>query len=193
MENRKTEVFNPNLKNPTKPKTNNNQEIDKNLIDYASSFINKNTEKNILKSINTKERTQITIDYLKPNLLQKLVRKTTKVFYIKALVMAQSTKIAEILLDLPDIILDEKQDSKDLFDLALINANKENTIKLCNVISIFLVGEIDKKVSNFIYNNLTYTEVLSLVVDIIKNGGFVDFIYTISLIQNNLKLKTAAK
>ena len=107
--------------------------------------------------------------------------------------MAQSTKIAEILLDLPDIILDEKQDSKDLFDLALINANKENTIKLCNVISIFLVGEIDKKVSNFIYNNLTYTEVLSLVVDIIKNGGFVDFIYTISLIQNNLKLKTAAK
>ena len=89
MANKKTEIFNEKLKNPTKPKSVENTEIDNKLLDYANKFINKNTERNILKSINSKENTVISIDYLKPNLFQKLFRKSSKIFKIKALVSSR--------------------------------------------------------------------------------------------------------
>lgn len=185
MKKNKAQVFNPTL----------GKETDKKIEQKPTTenpFIKGVTEFKMLDSLNEKQKTEVKISILKPNFLQKVLKKDKKKYFVYPLTMAQSVEVAKRLLLIPNIDL-KGLDEYQALNESIKNATKENVINLCEIISLFLEGQIKEKTVKFLYENLSFSEVSNFVLNIIVNAGFVDFTTTTFLIQNTQQLKTVAK
>jgi len=188
---KKAQFFNQNAKVSNKPISKDNPIIEKKEPLYKKELDDKEIEKQILESLNTKA-TEFTFEILKPNLWQKLRKQTTKTFHVKKVVFSQVAKMTKIMLDIPELNL-ENMKADEQFLESMKMASEENILKVMKVISIFLTGDIDNKTVNFLFNNLSTNESIEIMFNILAQSNYQAFTVTTLLTKARTSLQTSAK
>ena len=188
---KKAQFFNQNAKVSNKPVSKDNPIIEKKEPLYKKELDDKEIEKQILESLNTKA-TEFTFEILKPNFWQKLRKQTTKTFHVKKVVFSQVAKMTKIMLDIPELNL-ENMKADEQFLESMKMASEENILKVMKVISIFLTGDIDNKTVNFLFNNLSTNESIEIMFNILAQSNYQAFTVTTLLTKARTSLQTSAK
>ena len=144
--------------------------------------MSKKTESLILGMISGKAD-RIVVNIEKPNLLQKLLKKTQKVYFVKPLNLDKFIKITKIWLDMPVFDI-EKMKNEDFYAEAIKLAGN-HCDKLIKVTGIVL----EEKNLKLLKRNLTNDCLLKLYFKIVEVSNFGDFMSTITLIRKKVSLK----
>lgn len=194
---KKIEFYNPNLKDSNKKNSKDNKEK---TIDNIKSTkkVEQNlheVEKQMLDSLITFNNTPIEFEILRPTFLEKIKGKKTRKFFIKKLVTAQVSMISSKLLSIPNFASENLTQQGAFIKILEFSGNNKIMNTYLEICVIILEGakEPNKNTIKFLSENLDFKDIFKFIASVIANSGYTDFMNTITLTNNQMSMKTAAK
>jgi len=181
--NKKPEFFNFDLEESNKPQSETNKLVKKQVEKTESQ--NTDEEKAIIDALNISKVTEFSVEILKPNFIQRILRKKYKVYEVKKVVLSQMTEITKRHLQLPEMDIETDEGLN-----KIIESVNENTINnVVEIVAIFFEGiNFKKSTVKFLKDNLSTKETLNAVRNIINICVYQSFIAT-TLILKALSMK----